>query len=262
MIVGKSGKIYEIKEEVAKGANSTMYKGLCLDTAKDVAIKQVKSMVMVEYKILKKVKKMDHPNLIKILDHNDNYLIFPYYPGTLYEYLIKTEKITATNIIRIMLQIVNGLRTLHDNNIAHLDLKLENIMLDENENVVIVDFNLSERVKPNMLITKLCCSQHYISPEVLQKIPFDPFKVDVWTLGILLYCLWTKRFPFDNVHKYKIADQIVNDEVTYPESMPFQIVTLLKRMLDKNYLTRYDLFDLESHLVFISYYNSSFPLDP
>ena len=102
-------------------------------------------------------------------------------------------------------QILSGLRHMHRLGVAHLDIKLENIMLSQGNEACLIDFNLSDVVPPDgsTLSTELKGSPNYAAPEVMVNYPFgrpgpyDMFKADVWSLGVVLFAMSAGYFPFD-----------------------------------------------------------------
>lgn len=107
-----------------------------------------------------------------------------------------------------MAQILSAMTYLHTQNIAHRDLKLNNIMLDSHDDILIADFGLSHLVSDGggLLEAKTYCgTPPYMAPEVFEKRfnrnlmnkAYDPFAVDVWALGVILYVLMTTLYPFE-----------------------------------------------------------------
>jgi 5'-AMP-activated protein kinase, catalytic alpha subunit len=98
-------------------------------------------------------------------------------------------------------QIISSVSALHTMNISHGDIKLENILLDENFNVRIIDFGfanhtVSPKTNQPQLMSDYVGTAQYASPEILLNIPFDGKKADSWALGVVLYALLTGKFPF------------------------------------------------------------------
>lgn len=95
------------------------------------------------------MKMLDHPHVVKIYDvvllKGKSFILMEYLKGgDLYDYVIKQESIGRTRLLRIFSQLVSGLLHCHEHSVVHRDLKLENILLDENGNVKIADFGLAQ----------------------------------------------------------------------------------------------------------------------
>jgi len=94
----------------------------------------------------------------------------------------------------ILNQLASAINHCHSKNIIHCDIKPENIMIDENNNVTLIDFGLS-KIYSKKLLEFSCGTPAYMAPECLMKKYTD--KCDVWSFGIILYILMTGRLPFE-----------------------------------------------------------------
>ncbi|XP_029922267.1 testis-specific serine/threonine-protein kinase 6 [Myripristis murdjan] len=101
----------------------------------------------------------------------------------------------------IFAQIVSAVTYLHQNNIAHRDLKCENVLLMKNDQVKIADFGFARTAVgfPELSET-FCGSAAYTPPEVLLCTPYDPKKFDVWSTGVILFIMVTGNMPFDDTN--------------------------------------------------------------
>jgi serine/threonine protein kinase len=97
----------------------------------------------------------------------------------------------------IFSQLVKGVGYLHSKGIVHLDLKLDNILIDLSNVVKIVDFGFSRSlVEPDQLLELICGTPYYMGPELLSKKHYLGQPADVWALGVILYVLLQKELPF------------------------------------------------------------------
>lgn len=88
------------------------------------------------------------------------------------------------------------MKYLHGLNICHRDLKLENILIDERNNVKLIDFGFSVCSSPDQKLKIFCGTPSYMAPEIVQKKDYSGFATDIWSLGILLYVMLTGNYPF------------------------------------------------------------------
>lgn len=118
--------------------------------------------------------------------------------GTLQAQFIGTKVLTESMAAKYFYQIVTTLVYFHARGITHRDLKDKNILLAEDGTIKICDFGLSDFYSPGQKLTKYCGTQSNAAPEVFTlRVPYDPEKADVWSCGVMLYRMITKKLPFD-----------------------------------------------------------------
>ena len=116
--------------------------------------------------------------------------------GELLSYISNRVRLSEYESSLIFSQIISGVDYLHESGIYHRDLKLENIMLDKDNNVKIIDFGLAA-IDEGKALKRQCGSIHYIAPEVLAG-PYNGAKADIWSCGIIFYAMVTGDMPFDD----------------------------------------------------------------
>lgn len=140
---------------------------------------------------------LNHPYIIKLYeafeDHNSQYLVMEYCPN---ETLMQKKKLPFEKFIYYAKQVLEALSYCHSNKIAHRDIKPDNIFLDHYDRIKLADFGLSKQFQLNNVTNEKCGSLMYCSPEMLNKLPFDPFQADIWALGITFFYMATGKFPF------------------------------------------------------------------
>lgn len=95
-------------------------------------------------------------------------------------------------------QIVNGVDHLHTElNIAHRDLKMDNILISANLNIKIVDFGMSKQANYDDMSSSFCGSQAYLAPEKAALNVHNIFKADIFSLGVILFCCLNGQLPYD-----------------------------------------------------------------
>ncbi|XP_034944763.1 testis-specific serine/threonine-protein kinase 2 isoform X2 [Chelonus insularis] len=150
-----------------------------------------------------------------ILQRGPRVFIFMRYAdnGDLLEYTNRNGIISEQQSRVWFRQMVLGLYYLHGKNIAHRDLKCENILLSRTFTVKLADFGFArfcvDRDNRRVLSTTYCGSAAYAAPEVVSGTPYNPKLADVWSLGIILYIMLNGSMPFDdsNINKL-LKDQI------------------------------------------------------
>jgi TolB-like protein/Flp pilus assembly protein TadD len=138
-----------------------------------------------------------------------------------------------------VLQIAQGLKAAHDKNIIHRDIKTENIMLTNTEQIKIMDFGLA-KLKGSSGITRTGTSLgtlSYMSPEQAQGLTAD-HRSDIWSLGVVFYEMLTGETLFKAEHEAALLYLIVNEEPPAPSildrKIPNQIDSVVKKMLEKD----------------------------
>jgi serine/threonine protein kinase len=106
-------------------------------------------------------------------------------------------------------QIAEGIEYLHSQNIAHRDIKLDNILIEDKTNIVkIIDFGFSVMCSSIQKLKIFCGTPSYMAPEITMKKEYDGKTVDMWALGVLLYVMLTGIFPFKGTSEADLYHKI------------------------------------------------------
>jgi serine/threonine protein kinase len=207
---------------------------------------------------------VDHPSIVKcyeILDDESNYyLVTEYLPnGSLLNYVNMMGTLGEHICLDIMKQLVEGLDYLHrDIGAVHRDIKLENIMLDEVNNVKIIDFGLSNLMTSGREFMRTRCgSIAYASPEMLKNEPYTK-ATDIWSLGVVLYGMAYGKLPFDHEAMGGLIAQILFSEPEIMGTISSSLQDLLRKMLEKDPAERITMGGIRNHPWFSRQVGSSF----
>jgi len=152
-------------------------------------------------------------------------------------------------------QMVQGLQYLHSLNIAHRDLKCENILLSRHWNVKLADFGFArfcvDSDGKRVLSQTYCGSAAYAAPEVVSGTPYNPKLADVWSLGIILYIMVNATMPFDDSNLKKLLkDQLARrwDFRSRVKDVLSPVLTqLVRNILEPDITQRITLDRIEKH---------------
>ena len=241
---------YEFGLIIGQGTYSIVRKAVSKTTGEIVAIKTYNKTKRDSYekyvnvnKEINILKTLQHNNIVTILDSIENatdiHIIMEFVPGiSLFWYLKQNigTKIPEDKAKIIISQIFSAVEYLHNNNIAHCDLKLENILITENESIKIIDFGFSEYC--DIKKTTLCGSPYYMSPEIVSFEDYYGSPADIWALGIILFTILTGIFPFKGSDNNDLYKKIQKHQPSIPNFVSFEGTKLISRMLKKDWKTR------------------------
>lgn len=120
--------------------------------------------------------------------------------GELYKIFQSQKRFPEADVRFYAAQIILAVGELHNKGIMHRDLKLENIMVEEDGYLKLIDYGLAKTVTEGQLATSYCGTPEYIAPEMVDGSGHD-FSVDWWAVGVLIYEMLIGVTPFFNRNK-------------------------------------------------------------
>ncbi|KAF4457033.1 CAMK/CAMKL protein kinase [Fusarium austroafricanum] len=185
-----------------------------------------------------------HPHIARlyevIVTENMVWMVLEYCSGDeLYNHLLEHGPLPVDKVQKIFTQLVGAVSYVHNQSCVHRDLKLENILFDKHENVKLVDFGFTREYegRTNHLQT-FCGTICYSAPEMLKGEKYAGEKVDVWSLGIILYALLCGELPFDDDDDNVTRTKILSEDPKFPDNFPPEAIPLIKALLSKRPLLR------------------------
>lgn len=126
---------------------------------------------------------------------------------------------------RFFQQLISGIEYSHKLKIVHRDLKPENVLLDDDLNVKIADFGLSNQIKDGDFLKTSCGSPNYAAPEVIRGGLYTGPEIDVWSCGVILYVMLCGRLPFEDEDVQTLFTKISRTSCTLYASFATTVCT-------------------------------------
>ena len=193
-----------------------------------------------EYNIL---QKLDNPHIIKINETYEDtdyfYTVMDYYSRGDLHYNIQKKRISIKNYKTIIEKLINPIYTIHSANIVHLDLKLENYLLNNNDDYLLIDFNLSQKHNDKYYelnnIPDIVGTKPFIAPEIYQG--YYCKSTDMYNLGCMLYLIYTYNNYNSNI--------ISLEDCVKLHKLPPDLKRIIKDLLNPDYKSRPSVYDIK-----------------
>lgn len=248
---------YKILHSLGGGGMAVVYKAKDLLIDRYVAVKVMNNSLVHDqdfirrfFREAKAAGSLSHPNIVSVFDVGREgsvyYMVMEYVQGPSLIQLIKKEgPLSPEKAVYIASQICDGLSHAHRHGIIHRDIKPHNILVAEDHRYKVTDFGISYFPSASTITTKtgyVMGSVHYFSPEQASGGQID-CSSDIYSLGILLYEMLTKKVPFNGTSSISIAlkhlQEPVPDPRIYNPAIPEALRQVLLRALDKDPKKRY-----------------------
>uniref|UniRef100_A0A8C5DJE8 non-specific serine/threonine protein kinase n=1 Tax=Gouania willdenowi TaxID=441366 RepID=A0A8C5DJE8_GOUWI len=233
---------YEIERTIGKGNFAVVKLATHIITKAKVAIKIV-DKTQLDDENLKKIfrevqimKLLRHPHIIRLYQVMETermiYLVTEYASGgEIFDHLVAHGRMAEKDARKKFKQIVAAVHFCHCRSIVHRDLKAENLLLDHNLNIKIADFGFSNLFSRGQLLKTWCGSPPYAAPELFEGKEYDGPKVDIWSLGVVLYVLVCGALPFDGSTLQNLRARVLSGKFRIPFFMSTDCEYLIRHML-------------------------------
>ncbi|KAM6448403.1 hormonally up-regulated neu tumor-associated kinase isoform 1-T1 [Liasis olivaceus] len=241
---------YLIGRKLGEGSFAKVREGLHVVTGEKVAVKVIdKKRAKKDTYVTKNLRRegqiqqmIRHPNIAQLLDiletENSYYLVMELCPGgNLMHKIYEKKRLEEHEARKYIRQLILAVEHLHRAGVVHRDLKIENLLLDEDNNIKLIDFGLSNCASilgyTDPFSTQ-CGSPAYAAPELLARKKYGP-KIDVWSIGVNMYAMLTGTLPF-TVEPFSLRalyQKMVDKEMNpYPTQLSTAAVNFLRTLLE------------------------------
>ncbi len=184
---------YIISKTIGEGTFGKVRLGIHTLTNEKAAVKilekeKIKEIADVE-RVTREIfilKLIRHPNIVQLYEiietpKNLFFIMEHCAKGELFDYIVAQGRLKEKEACKFLGQILSGVEYIHKLNFVHRDLKPENLLLDENMNIKIVDFGLSNIFQDQEMLKTACGSPCYAAPEMVAGKKYAPSCVDIWS---------------------------------------------------------------------------------
>jgi len=216
---------YEILGELGRGGMSTVYKARQIALDRIVALKVVPKEFTHDKDFVTRLRreaqssaKLAHPNIVTTYDVGElggyPFITLEYLSGgTLSEHIHKYGKLSEDQIKKIIIPILEGLSYSHAKGVVHRDIKSSNIMFNEHQHPILMDFGIARSTEGTKL-TKTGTTigtPEYMSPEQAMGKDTD-LRSDLYSIGVVMYEMATCNVPFRSETGFGVIHKVVNEE--------------------------------------------------
>ncbi|XP_026232778.1 calcium/calmodulin-dependent protein kinase kinase 1b [Anabas testudineus] len=210
------------------------------------------------YKEIAILKKLDHHNVVKmveVLDDPDEdglHMVFELMTKGPVMEVPTDDPFTEEQARFYFRDIVLGIEYLHYHKIIHRDIKPSNLLLGDDGHVKIADFGVSNEFEgTDAHLSSTAGTPAFMAPEMMteQEQSFSGKALDVWAMGVTLYCFVFGKCPFYDEYIVSLHNKIKNKPVEFPETplISNELMELIERMLDKSPETRITIPEIKLH---------------
>lgn len=255
-------KMYEIMDYLGKGGFAKCYVLRTVKTDSVAAVKIISKSLFARPVIKKKVlseiqthRALKHPNIVgfgHFFEDCDNvYITLELCSnGTLNEAIKRTQGLTEGQTKKYLFQLVSAVKYLHHKQVVHRDLKLGNLLLNEEMDLKLADFGLAVKIQREGERRKTVCgTPNYMAPEMLEGRRGHSFGVDIWAIGVILYACLYGASPFQSGELPTVYRKIKTLDYCFPSRVEVSdsAKTLIRQLLRKEESQRISLEDVLNH---------------
>ena len=266
--IGNDKRIkYERGKFLGKGGFAKCYEMRRVDTGLIYAAKVLDKRALVNKtsrnKLINEIKlhkKLHHENIVNFEhffeDKENVYILLELCSNQTLNDLIKRRKrLSEIEVQCYLLQILKGLKYIHNHKIIHRDLKPGNLFLNQKIQLKIGDFGLASKLEyDGQKRYSICGTPNYIAPEILEEKGYS-YEVDIWSLGVITYAMFFGVTPFETDDADKTYKRIKANCYSFPVGINIspQAKSLITQILNPDPSKRLTIEQIEKHEFFKIY---------
>lgn len=244
--IGETVGPYKITSYLGQGGMATIYRAKQLTLDRDVALKVIhpalkddQSFIMRFKREASIVAKLNHPNIVPVYDFGEfegvSYIVMRFIEGQTLKDVLSDKRLGTKQILDILRPVADALGYAHSRGVLHRDVKPSNVLIDTEGNVYLADFGLARlghsgesTLSQEMIIG----SPQYISPEQGRGEQADD-RSDIYSLGVVVYEMFTGRVPFAGDTPYTMILGHINDPLPPPRQFNSKINPAIEQVIAK-----------------------------
>lgn len=256
-LAGKVLKSYEVQERIGAGGFGAVFRAIQPSIGREVAVKIILPQYANQPEFVRRfeveaqlVARLEHPHIVPLYDYwrepGGAYLVMRYLrAGSLRDSLEEDGAWTAQRVGKMLTQIASALSFAHLNGVIHRDLKTDNILLDEADNVYLTDFGIAKDlgIMENHTQDAILGTPAYLSPEQIRGETAS-IRSDIYSLGIMIFEALTASKPFYDATPATVLFKQLNDPLPnitdFRDDVPADLDIVLQRATSKDANLRYD----------------------
>ena len=244
--VGETVGQFEIVEYIGQGGMATIFKAHQTNLDRFVALKVIHPVLKDDQAFLNRLKreasiiaKLNHPNIVTVYDFSEfegiPFLVLRFIDGKTLKAVLQQQRLGTTQILKIIRPVADALSYAHSRGVLHRDVKPSNILIDNEGHVYLTDFGLARIAHSSESTSShdmMIGSPHYLSPEQAKSEASDA-RTDIYSLGIVLFEMFTGQVPFSAETPYGTILAQINQPPPAPRSINPKVPPAVEQVIVK-----------------------------
>ncbi|KAK8842571.1 hypothetical protein M9Y10_025429 [Tritrichomonas musculus] len=243
--------VYRLTEFLSSGSVGSVWECQNMTTGERLACKVISLEICLQDEFFSHFlnelyihSRIRHPSISEIrdilVDGNQIFIIFELCNGgDLNDVVQDSGGLDEAQAKHYFFQIISAIKYIHQLGIAHRDIKLENVLISQDQCAKLTDFGLCKQVSGNSPMLTTCGTLVYAAPEIINEQPYNGLKTDIWSAGIVLYAMICCHFPWTipedsppDQAMHETVKQILEGQIEVPDGITYELQNLMTNMLN------------------------------